>query len=80
MGQMQGQVESSQSVIQLSQNRIAGDFTGEGIVDVYDLTLIAEDWLSTNSLYDIAPAPDGDGIVNLADFAVLAESWLTQID
>jgi hypothetical protein len=57
-----------------------GDLTGEGIVDVEDLLIMARDWLESDSIADIAPPPpDGDGIVNLLDFALLAEHWLEDI-
>ena len=57
---------------------LAGDITGEGIVDFIDLALLADQWLQPPGIpsADIAPGPDGDGIVNFLDFAELAENWM----
>jgi hypothetical protein len=42
-----------------------------------DVAVVAEDWLESGSVADIAPLGTGDGIVNMRDFALLAESWMT---
>ena len=52
------------------------DVTMDGAVDLADLTLFAESWLSDDPCYDWAPAPDGDGGVDLNDFNILSEEWL----
>jgi hypothetical protein len=56
---------------------IAGDVTGNGIVDFEDLEILADQWLQPpgNPSADIAPSPV-DGIVNFLDFVVMAEHWL----
>ena len=60
---------------------IAGDITGNGIVDFEDLAILADQWLQPPGIpsADIAPSPNGDGIVNFLDFAVLAGHWLEGI-
>lgn len=53
---------------------ILGDLTNDGTLDLLDLALLAETWLSDDS----EPAADlnRDGVVNILDFALLAEDWL----
>jgi len=56
------------------------DFTGDCMVDHFDLSVIAGSWLAEsgesnwNAVCDIAP-DGGDGVINSQDFAVLAEQW-----
>ncbi|MCK4998368.1 MAG: dockerin type I repeat-containing protein, partial [Anaerohalosphaera sp.] len=64
----------------IGTNREIGDFNGDGTVNMKDLEILVNDWLSGNSLADIAPPPAGDGIVNIMDFAVMADNWLITID
>ena len=60
-----------------------GDLTGDGYVDIDDVNVMAEDWLTDRPATDIAPIigdgsvgiSDGDGIVDMKDFAVLSENW-----
>jgi hypothetical protein len=47
-----------------------------GICGFDDLLRMAESWLSSDPLSDIAPAPSGDGIVNNLDFGMLSEYWI----
>ena len=68
---------SSPAVFQEPESVVIGDFTGEAVVNVDDLTVLARDWLHSDSIADIAPAPGGDGIVDLRDFAFLVENWLS---
>jgi hypothetical protein len=49
-----------------------------GCGSIYDLQVIAADWLQPDSVTDIIPFPDGDGIVDLRDYAFLALHWLCQ--
>ncbi len=53
----------------------AVDFNIDGSVDVSDLLMFADGWLSGDADFDVSPV-GGDGTVDMADFAVLAESWL----
>ncbi len=53
------------------------DYTGDGIVDSADVSLMVEHWHTDNPLYDIAPAPLGDGFVDVQDLVALSE-YLTQ--
>ncbi len=52
-----------------------GDFTGDGMFTLEDLSILAGYWLTSEPFADIAPQPAGDGIVNFLDFALLANSW-----
>lgn len=53
---------------------LVADITGDGLVDLEDLLIFIENWLTDNEWADIYPA-EGDGIVDLGDFAVLASEW-----
>ena len=75
-----GQALDFTSYILIGTNSEIGDITGDNQVDMDDLMVLCEDWLSGNSLADIAPPPNGDGIVNFEDFKVIAENWLITID
>ncbi len=78
-GQM-GQIQNLISYLLIGTNRDIGDINGDGTVDMQDLMLLTNDWLSGNSLADITPPPNGDGIVNIEDFAVIADNWLITVD
>ena len=58
---------------------LPGDITGEGVVDLEDLAILAVQWLQSPGTpsADIAPEPP-DNIVNFLDFAVLAGNWLAE--
>jgi hypothetical protein len=65
--------------------RLIGDIAppeGDGIVDLLDITALAEAWLATpaspnwNPKADMAPRFTPDSIINFLDFAVLADNWL----
>ena len=46
-------------------------------IDLYDLEVFANQYLGSNSLYDISgPINQPDGVVNLYDFALMASVWL----
>lgn len=46
-------------------------------IDIYDLAAFAEQFLGTESLYDITgPSGQKDGIVDLVDFSNMANKWL----
>jgi hypothetical protein len=59
---------------------LAGDITGDGVVDWFDVTALADAWLATtgapnwNSRANMAT----DAIINFRDFAVLAQNWLQE--
>jgi hypothetical protein len=89
---MSGVLNEGQNLLMMTQNdflggqvlatfpyvlSIAGDVTGNGIVDFEDLAILADQWLQPpgNPSADIAPSPV-DGIVNFLDFVVMAEHWL----
>ena len=52
-----------------------GDFTSEGAIGIDDLLIMAQDWLKTDSIADIAPQLDGDNMVDNEDLGVLSEHW-----
>jgi hypothetical protein len=65
--------------------RLIGDIAppeGDGIVDLLDITALAEAWLATpgspnwNPKANLAPRFTPDNIIDFLDFAVLAEHWL----
>ena len=45
-------------------------------MDSVDFAILANYWLQSNPLVDIAPPPAGDGIVDFKDLIVLFENWL----
>jgi hypothetical protein len=53
----------------------SADFDRSGKVDILDLAMLAQNWLSDEPVFDIAP-DGGDGIVNLLDLAVFCGRWL----
>jgi len=54
-----------------------GNFNDDCIVDLFDLKIFTQEWLTVGVLADIYPEPP-DGIVDFSDFAVLAENWLVE--
>lgn len=52
--------------------KASADFTGDRIVNIDDLYEMAQRWLLTISVYDVAPT-GGDGVVNFRDFAAMAK-------
>ncbi len=54
---------------------LLGDINCDGIVDLLDLSLLADHWLSTTYIGDI----NSDGIVDLLDLSLLAGNWLATI-
>jgi hypothetical protein len=53
------------------------DFSGNGIVNFEDYSILARYWLQDESSVDIAPPPHGDDTVNFKDAAILVDAWLT---
>ena len=49
------------------------DFNGDGKVDIADVFIMLEHWLTDYPLCDIGPMPWGDGFVDAQDLMVLAE-------
>ncbi|MBN2375409.1 MAG: right-handed parallel beta-helix repeat-containing protein [Sedimentisphaerales bacterium] len=50
------------------------DFDTDGVVDIRDLSILCEEWLSEGN--DLRSDLYEDGIINLKDFALLADDWL----
>jgi serine protease len=53
---------------------IAGDLTGDLIVDTKDLAIFSNNWLVIKTPHS-EPDFNNDGIVNFKDFAMMAQSW-----
>ncbi len=62
----------------MTRSGLWSDFDKNGAVDTLDLLQLAEGWLDSNPVTDIAPPPDGDGVVNWLDYTILAREWLKQ--
>ncbi len=59
---------------QRTQPFIPADFNRDGLVNIGDLTILADYWLSDEPSVDIAPS-QADGVVNFKDLALLAQSF-----
>jgi hypothetical protein len=55
---------------------LAGDFDRNCRIDFFDYSILAEDWLESSDLCDIAPVPYGNGAVDIEDVAVVCKNWL----
>ena len=53
---------------------VRGDLSGDLLVSLDDISLLADQWLQHAALGPIADI-SGDGVVNFVDFAVLTEKW-----
>jgi hypothetical protein len=53
---------------------LPADITRNGTVDIYDVRILGEFWLTDTADADIAPA-EGDGIVNIFDLGEMGEYW-----
>jgi len=53
---------------------VIGDLSGDLLISLDDLSLLAGEWLRHNALSPAADFND-DGFVNFIDFAILAEKW-----
>ncbi|MGA2916291.1 MAG: hypothetical protein ABSE89_09730 [Sedimentisphaerales bacterium] len=62
--------------VQASPLRLAGDITGDCVVDMRDLAELVERWLDQGTCLGRADI-DGNNIVNFEDLGKLAEDWLT---
>jgi len=58
---------------------LLGDFNGDQIVDMRDLSTLAQHWGQDESSVDVAPGPSGDHVVDYRDLGVLAEYWLKKV-
>jgi polyhydroxybutyrate depolymerase len=58
-------------VFECSDDSIAGDFNGDGIVDGVDLSQLLGYWNTANPLYDI----DANGLVDGADLTIVLANW-----
>lgn len=51
------------------------DFNRDRIMDLLDVMILQQDWLTGRLQADVAPHPLGDGLVNYLDYALLATDW-----
>jgi acyl-CoA thioesterase-1 len=56
--------------------RILPDFSHDGILNLIDFAMLAQQWLEHELSFDIAP-PSGDGVVSYPDLSALGKLWLT---
>ena len=56
------------------------DFNGDGRVDGFELSRMADHWGTDDSACDIGPMPWGDGVVGLEDLRVLADHIGEELD
>ncbi len=66
-----------QTLLELLPGRAQGDLDGDGRITFADLTIMADQWLSTDcqAVSNIAGNQEYDCIVNMEDFSVLAENY-----
>lgn len=60
--------------------RLTSDLNGDCYIDLEDVSLLTDQWLSTdpNAIPpNYSPDVDADDKVNLQDFAILSEDWLS---
>lgn len=51
------------------------DFSGDGKVDINDLTILIEHWGQNDPFVDMGPRPFGDSIIDVHDLEVLMDHW-----
>ena len=51
-----------------------GDINNDGIVNIYDLSILAKNWGATNATYSNGDL-NGDKAVNIYDLSILAKNW-----
>jgi hypothetical protein len=56
--------------------RMVPDFNQDGVLNLVDFALLAQQWSAGASAFDIAPAPDGDALVSYADLRGLGIYWM----
>jgi hypothetical protein len=71
-----GVASNSPVDISLSAGRYLADFNADGFVDISDLLMVAEPWLSNDGIIDTSPLAAPDGFINYLDFYVLNQQWL----
>jgi hypothetical protein len=65
------------SIAMVSQaNIVQGDVNFDGVVDIQDITLMANKWLTTDSTHLGQGDANGDGKVDIQDITMAANHWL----
>ena len=57
-------------------NLVEGDANFDGVVDIQDITLMANKWLTTDSAHLGQGDANGDGVVDIQDITMAANHWL----
>ncbi len=52
-----------------------GDFNRDYKVDMVDINILTNNWLTNTPAIDVSPYPAGDGIINFLDYGVLLKNW-----
>ena len=71
-----GQIADEYYLFWDASNVLAGDYTGNGIVDINDLIYYSSLWLSVDCGLDLGIDLDGDCFIDMHDYSVLAGNWL----
>jgi hypothetical protein len=74
MGAYGGLREASMSLCPVGH---PADCTNDGVVDIWDLLMIGDRWLTQQSL--LIEDVDRDGVVDFGDFAIMASGWLETV-
>ncbi|MHC4751274.1 MAG: glycosyl hydrolase family 18 protein [Planctomycetota bacterium] len=73
-----GDQRAGLSELQFYSVGLRADLDGDKDVDVFDLSIFADNWLWAGEI--IEGDVNGDGKVNIVDFSIFAEEWLLGID
>lgn len=57
-------------------NLVQGDTNFDGVVDIQDITMMANKWLTTNAQHLGDGDANGDGVVDIQDITMAANHWL----
>ena len=58
-------------LIEAHASGLIGDLNNDGVVNVFDLSILLSDWGTTNATADL----NGDGTVNVFDLSILLSHW-----
>lgn len=54
-----------------TKTALIGDLNDDGVVDVYDLTILLSNWRKTSARYDIS----GDSFIDVLDLSMMLSNW-----
>ncbi len=58
-------------VVRSHASTLVGDLNNDGVVNVFDLSIMLSDWGTNNAIADL----NGDGVVNVFDLSILLSHW-----